>query len=905
MKTYILFGLCIATLLLMSEALQPRCSSAQFTCVTSGKCIPKLWHCDQDEDCPDGSDEKLCSPLSCSETEYSCNSGKCIPQRWFCDGDMDCADPDENGVTSDENSELCASKTCSANQFSCGASHQCIPMEWKCDQQDDCPDGLDEQNCSNATCGPEDFTCTNGKCITKRWKCDGDQDCGDGTDEIGCPTQTCSSDEFMCANSSRCIPSTWKCDGDNDCHDGSDELDCPSASAHACSAREFQCANHDCIHKSWRCDGESDCVDKSDEMECPSNECSAVQWRCASGECILGSFLCNGKKDCKDGSDEDKCQKSDTCDFKTHFDCKKDGKNCIALDKVCNGRDDCGQGEDEEQHMCAQNTTCDDAKLGCSHGCQFNFNQPYCTCPTGYQLKPKDNKTCEDIDECLVFGACSQTCINTKGHYKCVCGVGYQLDPKTHRCRHNGSEPRLLFANRHDLREIRLQSRRYREIMRGLRSAIGMDYDYEKELVYWTDVTKEQIFVTNLTVVEDEKKNTTTTKPFEVVVEDTSTADGIAFDWIHKILYWTDTGRNTIEVMTMQSRHRKTLLNLNLDEPRAIAVDPRDDQKWMYWSDWGEHGRIEKAGLDGSHRTPLITTDIQWPNGLTIDYSNNRLYWVDAKQHQICTSDLLGNKREVVLSSFEYLKHPFAVTVFEDDVYWTDWETETIHKANKFTGAGVENVAVSLYSPMDLHVYHELRQPKGSNACAANNGKCSHLCLPAPKIKEGSPSYSCACPDGGTLNPDGFNCTMPELSTAQPFNGSASNSSEPFEVPAVPENNKKIPTKDGPQVIPSGPQGNVSPPKPFPNESDDKDVGKIAGIVIAIIVAMCLIGAIVAYIAYRSYTRSNIKSMNFDNPVYRKTTEDQFSLEKNQYQPSRSSLPSTLEPLTSPSTELV
>jgi len=125
------------------------------------------------------------------------------------------------------------------------------------------------------------------------------------------------------------------------------------------------------------------------------------------------------------------------------------------------------------------------------------------------------------------------------------------------------------------------------------------------------------------------------------------------------------------------------------------------------------------------------------------------------------------------------------------------------------------------------------------------------------------------------------------------------------DTPDVPVPKKTIPSKEGPQVIPAGPQGKVASPKPVTNESEDRDVGKIAGIVIAIIVAMCIIGAIVAYIAYRSYTRRNIKSMNFDNPVCRKTTEDQFSLEKNQYQPSRSTLPSTLEPLMSPSTELV
>ena len=55
--------------------------------------------------------------------------------------------------------------------------------------------------------------------------------------------------------------------------------------------------------------------------------------------------------------------------------------------------------------------------------------------------------------------------------------------------------------------------------------------------------------------------------------------------------------------------------------------------RYMYWTDWGEEARIERGGMDGSPptRSAIVTTDIQWPNGLTIDHPAGRLYWTDAK----------------------------------------------------------------------------------------------------------------------------------------------------------------------------------------------------------------------------------------------------------------------------------
>lgn len=50
----------------------------------------------------------------------------------------------------------------------------------------------------------------------------------------------------------------------------------------------------------------------------------------------------------------------------------------------------------------------------------------------------------------------------------------------------------------------------------------------------------------------------------------------------------------------------------------------------MYWTDWGENAKLERAGMDGSNRLVLISNNLGWPNGLAVDKAGSQLLWADA-----------------------------------------------------------------------------------------------------------------------------------------------------------------------------------------------------------------------------------------------------------------------------------
>ncbi|XP_074190849.1 low-density lipoprotein receptor-related protein 8 isoform X8 [Rhinolophus sinicus] len=739
-------------------------------------------------------------------------------------------------------------------------------------------------------CEEDQFRCRNGRCIPSVWRCDEDDDCSDNSDEDECPKKTCMDSDFTCDNG-HCIPERWKCDGEEECSDGSDEFEA-TCTKQVCPAEKLSCGptSHKCVPTSWRCDGEKDCESGADEAGCATSlgTCPGDEFQCGDGTCVPAIKRCNQEQDCPDGSDEAGCLQESTCEGPRRFQCKSG--ECVDGGKVCDAQRDCRDWSDEPLKECGLNE-CLHNNGGCSHICtdlRIGFE---CTCPAGYRLL--DQKTCGDIDECEDPDACSQICVNYKGYFKCECHPGYEMDTLTKNCKAvAGRSPSLIFTNRHEVRRIDLVKRDYSRLIPMLKNVVALDVEVATNRIYWCDLSYRKIYGAYMDKASDPAEQ-------EVLIdEQLHSPEGLAVDWVHKHIYWTDSGNKTISVATVDGRRRCTLFSHDLSEPRAIAVDPL--RGFMYWSDWGYQAKIEKSGLNGVDRKTLVSDNIEWPNGITLDLLNQRLYWVDSKLHQLSSIDFSGGNRKMLISSPDFLSHPFGIAVFEDKVFWTDLENEAIFSANRLNGLDISVLAENLNNPHDIVIFHELKQPRATDVCelsAQPNGGCEYLCLPAPQISSHSPKYTCACPDTMWLGPDMKRCYRAPQSTSTTT--SASTTTRTADTTRAPGTTIHSPTyqnhsTEKPSLAAAVPSSvnvprdssSISPSTPSPATSNHSqhygnEGGKMGSTVTAAVIGIVVPMAVIAllcmsgYLIWRNWKRKNTKSMNFDNPVYRKTTEEE------------------------------
>ncbi|KAG5883038.1 hypothetical protein JTB14_028377 [Gonioctena quinquepunctata] len=406
---------------------------------------------------------------------------------------------------------------------------------------------------------------------------------------------------------------------------------------------------------------------------------------------------------------------------------------CIDLLEACDGNHNCPDGSDEGALCKTPALSC--IKHGCSHECFQLPNGPKCLCPPGYITE--DDKHCKDINECEWFDICDQKCTNLPGSYECSCDHKYLLKEDKTTCKAVGGEALMVFSSKTEIRAYALDSGLYFPVATHLKQVVGVDYDGHH--VYWTDIFAEHESIVRS--IEDGSEQEV------LITAGLGLPEDLAVDWLTGNIYFTDAEKKHIGVCNSQGSHCTVLVNEDVNKPRGLVLNVEEGD--MYWTDWEKPAKIAYSMMDGTNDRPFVTSDIHWPNGLALDRPNQRLYWTDAKKMSLESIRLDGTDRRIVLEGI--VKHPYAIAVFENKLYWSDWATHSIQSCDKFTGKNHSTIVKEDHDFIyGISIYHSALHKRLDNPCALSY--CSDICLLNAK------SYSCACPENKVLGSDKHIC---------------------------------------------------------------------------------------------------------------------------------------------------
>nr|XP_049706722.1 low-density lipoprotein receptor-related protein 2 isoform X3 [Helicoverpa armigera] len=363
-------------------------------------------------------------------------------------------------------------------------------------------------------------------------------------------------------------------------------------------------------------------------------------------------------------------------------------------------------------------------------------------------------------------GGCAQMCIVTALQngglgYRCACNIGYRLETDLRNC--DLVKEFLMYSQQRFIKGKVLNP-----VIEGFSDAIlpvvskrarfvGLDFDARDEHIYYSDVLQDVIYRVH--------RNGTTKEI--VLASQNEGVEGLAADWASKNLYYIDSRKGTLNVLsTRHVTYRRTLLK-DLKRPRAIVVHP--NKGFIFFSEWDRPANISRAYTDGTNLLVFENVTLGWPNGLSIDFDADRLYWCDALLDHVQHSKLDGTDVKTVNSRL--IRHPFSIVIHKEFMYITDWRLDAIVRLHKLTG---EQEDIMVREPQTNRLYgvkvysEEIQRIDPMQPCARDNGNCQKLCFAVPRNNTELLTVKCGCPYGEKLAPDGTSC-IPDPSSEPPM----------------------------------------------------------------------------------------------------------------------------------------
>ncbi|KAM7394805.1 hypothetical protein PAMP_021585 [Pampus punctatissimus] len=114
---------------------------------------------------------------------------------------------------------------------------------------------------------------------------------------------------------------------------------------------------------------------------------------------------------------------------------------------------------------------------------------------------------------------------------------------------------------------------------------------------------------------------------------------------------------------------------LHIPDRVVIAVAYDCVEKMVYWTDITGPA-ISKASLSGGDIIPVVTKELQSPEGIAIDHVTRLLFWTDSMRDTVEVSKLDGSQRRVLFDTDLVNPRPIVTNPAYGRLYWADWNRD-------------------------------------------------------------------------------------------------------------------------------------------------------------------------------------------------------------------------------------
>lgn len=256
---------------------------------------------------------------------------------------------------------------------------------------------------------------------------------------------------------------------------------------------------------------------------------------------------------------------------------------------------------------------------------------------------------------------------------------------------------------------------------------------------------------------------------------------GIAFDPLERMLYWTDAINRNIMRLPLNrtapgsaaTEDPSTNVNASITiaadhiwlrgngtaKPQGIAVDAC--RRKVYWSTWSSQdgSTIRRAALDGTKNEVIVSRGLDMPLGIVVDQYSRRLYWVDDLQgvhYSVESAALDGTGRRTLVRDLN--NAPQNLAVDQDTVYWTDETYRSVWKVAKNITDGKPKLVLTFAMPPNgIIVRDQLLSKQAQNAeCARTIAQIKEQLqlLDTPSATAAAAATNASATENGTATRD-------------------------------------------------------------------------------------------------------------------------------------------------------